>query len=184
MSDIVTLTPPLDDATVRALGVGTIVSITGRMIGARDQAHLRMIKALEAGERLPFDPSGAVMYYVGPTPSVSGLAVGAAGPTTSTRMDALVEPLFAAGVRATVGKGPRSDAAKESMKRHGAVYLAATGGAGALLGARIKKAEILAYEDLGPEALRMFEVEGFPAVVAIDVDGNDLFVSGPARFRA
>jgi len=183
MSDIVRLTPPLDDAQIRSLRVGTPVTITGRMIGARDQAHLRMIAALEAGERLPFDPAGAVMYYVGPTPSISGQAVGAAGPTTSTRMDALVEPLFAAGVRATVGKGPRSDAAKESMKRHGAVYLAATGGAGALLGARIEKAEVLAYEDLGPEALRMFEVRDFPAVVAIDVEGNDLFLSGPERFR-
>jgi fumarate hydratase subunit beta len=183
MSDIVKLTPPLDDATVRSLRAGTFVTITGRMIGARDQAHLRMIEALEAGQGLPFDPAGAVMYYVGPTPSVSGQAVGAAGPTTSARMDALVEPLFAAGVRATVGKGPRSDGAKESMKRHGAVYLAATGGAGALLGARIEKAEVLAYDDLGPEALRAFEVVDFPAVVAIDVEGNDLFVSGPAQFR-
>jgi fumarate hydratase subunit beta len=183
MSAVVNLTAPLDDATVRRLCVGTVVSIRGRMIAARDQAHLRMVAALAKGEKLPFDPVGAVVYYVGPTPPSGGHAVGAAGPTTSTRMDALVEPLFAAGVRATVGKGPRSAAAKESMKRHGAVYLAATGGAGALLGSRIVKADVIAYADLGPEALRVFEVRDFPAIVAIDAEGRDLFEEGPAAFR-
>jgi fumarate hydratase subunit beta len=183
VSDPVRLTPPLLEDAVRSLRVGTPVLITGPMIGARDQAHLRMIAALREGASLPFDPAGAVIYYVGPTPPTGGRPVGAAGPTTSSRMDSLVEPLFAAGVRATVGKGPRSPSAKEAMRRHGAVYLAATGGAGALLGARIEKAEVIAYDDLGPEALRVFEVTDFPAIVAIDAAGGDLFEEGPARFR-
>jgi fumarate hydratase subunit beta len=177
------LVPPLDADMVRTLPVGTRVLISGRLVGARDQAHLRLIAALAEGRELPFDPWGAIMYYVGPTPPSPGRAVGAAGPTTSTRMDALVEPLFAAGIRATMGKGPRNAAAKAAMKKHGAIYLAATGGAGALLGACIEKAQVIAYEDLGPEALRCFEVRDFPATVAIDADGNDLYELGPARFR-
>ena len=184
MSETVRITPPLDEETLARLVAGTRVLITGDVLGARDQAHLRMNEALARGEELPFDPAGAIMYYVGPTPGTGGRAVGAAGPTTSARMDSICEPLFRAGIRATVGKGPRTPRAKEAMRRYGAVYLAATGGAGALLGARIEEAETLAYEDLGCEALRRLRVRDFPAVVAIDLAGRDLFeeaVAGAGR---
>ncbi|MHC4247792.1 MAG: FumA C-terminus/TtdB family hydratase beta subunit [Planctomycetota bacterium] len=183
MSEPVRITPPLDEETLGRLAAGTRVLISGEMIGARDQAHLRMNEALARGQELPFDPRGAIIYYVGPTPGTGGRAVGAAGPTTSARMDSICEPLFRSGVRATVGKGPRTAPAKEAMRRHGAVYLAATGGAGALLGARIEKAEVLAYDDLGCEALRRLTVRDFPAVVAIDLAGRDLFEEGPAAGR-
>lgn len=183
MAGPVRITPPLDEATLRELCAGTRVLITGELIGARDQAHVRMNEALARGEPLPFDPEGAVIYYVGPTPGSEGRAVGAAGPTTSSRMDPLAGPLFAAGVKATMGKGPRTPPAKDAMRRCGAVYLAATGGAGALLGARVERAEVIAYEDLGPEALRRLVVRDFPAVVAVDLDGRDLFEEGPAERR-
>ena len=183
----VRIVAPLDEPTVRRLRAGARVLISGEVIGARDQAHVRMIEALEKGERLPFDPAGAVIYYVGPTPPGgppgAARAVGAAGPTTSSRMDSLTAPLLAAGVRATMGKGPRSREVVEAMHRHGAVYLAATGGAGALLGARIERAEVIAYEDLGCEALRRLLVRDFPALVAIDAEGRDLFEEGPAAYR-
>jgi len=181
MSEPVRITPPLDDETLGRLAAGTRVLISGDIIGARDQAHLRMNEALARGEGLPFDPKGAIVYYVGPTPGTGGRAVGAAGPTTSARMDSICEPLFAAGVKATMGKGPRGPDAREAMRRHGAIYLAATGGAGALLGARIEKVEVLAYEDLGCEALRRVTVRDFPAVVAIDAAGRDLFQRNPGR---
>ncbi len=183
MSEPIRITPPLDAETLGRLAAGTRVLITGEIIGARDQAHLRMNEALGRGEKLPFDPRGAIVYYVGPTPGSGGRAVGAAGPTTSARMDSICEPLFIAGVAATMGKGPRTSPAKEAMKRHGAIYLAATGGAGALLGARIEKAEVIAYDELGCEALRRLTVRDFPAVVAIDLEGRDLFEEGPTANR-
>ncbi len=179
----VRITPPLDEATLRDLGAGTRVLITGELIGARDQAHVRINEALARGEPLPFCPEGAVIYYVGPTPGGEGRALGAAGPTTSSRMDSLAGPLFAAGVKATMGKGPRTRGAKDAMRRWGAVYLAATGGAGAMLGARVERAELIAYEDLGPEALRRLVVRDFPAIVAVDLAGRDLFEEGPAERR-
>ena len=174
---------PLDDETVRSLEVGTRVVISGELIGARDQAHVRMVGALSEGRELPFCPVGAIIYYVGPTPGSEGRPVGAAGPTTSSRMDSLAGPLFETGIKATIGKGPRTAPAKEAMRHSGAVYLAATGGAGALLGARIVEAEVIAYEDLGPEALRRIVVEDFPAIVAVDATGRDIFEEGQARFR-
>ncbi len=174
---------PLDDETVRSLEAGTPVLISGLVYGARDQAHIRMVAALEEGRDLPFDPMGAVIYYVGPTPGSEGRAVGAAGPTTSSRMDSLAGPLFDVGIKATIGKGPRTAQALEAMRRTGAIYLAATGGAGALLGSKIVEAEVIAYEDLGPEALREMVVEDFPAIVAVDSHGGDIFEEGPARFR-
>lgn len=176
----VRITTPLDDEAVASLEVGTPVLISGLVYGARDQAHIRMVAAIKEGRPLPFDPVGACVYYVGPTPGSEGRAVGAAGPTTSSRMDSLAEPLFEAGVKATIGKGPRTAAAKEAMRRHGAIYFAATGGAGALLGSKITEAEVIAYEDLGPEALREIVVEDFPAIVAVDARGRDLFEEGPA----
>lgn len=186
MSDPVAIKAPLplDDETLGRLKAGMRVLITGELICARDAAHARMIKALDSGKPLPFDPRGAVIYYVGPTPGDENRPVGSAGPTTSARMDGLLEPLLEAGVRATVGKGPRTKAAKDALKRHGAVYFAATGGAGALLGSKVEKAEILAYDDLGAEALRRFVVRDFPAIVAIDTEGRDLFETGPAAYAA
>jgi len=175
MSEPLRITPPLDKGTLARLVAGRRVLITGEVFGARDQAHLRMNEALARGEELPFDPRGAIVYYVGPTPGTRGRAVGAAGPTTSTRMDAICGPLFEAGVAATIGKGPRGPDAREAMRKSDAVYLVATGGAGALLGSRIEKAEVLAYDDLGCEALRRLTVRDFPAVVAIDASGRDLF---------
>jgi fumarate hydratase subunit beta len=183
MSEPIRIAPPLDAEALGRLVAGTRVLITGTVIGARDQAHLRMNEALARGDDLPFDPRGAIVYYVGPTPGSDGRAVGAAGPTTSARMDAICEPLFSAGVAATMGKGPRTPPATKAMRRHGAIYLAATGGAGALLGARIERAEIIAYEDLGCEALRRLTVRDFPAVVAIDLAGRDLFEEAVARGR-
>jgi len=180
MSAPIRITPPLDAEVLSRLVAGTRVLITGTLVGARDQAHLRMNEALAAGEDLPFDPRGAIIYYVGPTPGSGDRAVGAAGPTTSVRMDSICEPLFSAGVAATMGKGPRTSSAKDAMRQHGAIYLAATGGAGALLGARIVKAEVIAYDELGCEALRRLTVRDFPAIVAIDLTGRDLFEEAAA----
>jgi fumarate hydratase subunit beta len=174
---------PLEDEALFLLEAGTPVLVSGLVYGARDQAHIRMVAALSEGRDLPFDPVGACIYYVGPTPGGEGRAVGAAGPTTSSRMDSLAGPLFDAGIKATIGKGPRTAPAKEAMRRTGAIYLAATGGAGALLGSRIVEAEVIAYEDLGPEALWEMVVEDFPAIVAVDSQGRDIFEEGPARFR-
>ncbi|MHC4201728.1 MAG: FumA C-terminus/TtdB family hydratase beta subunit [Planctomycetota bacterium] len=183
MAGPVRITPPLDEEALAGLRAGTRVLITGELIGARDQAHLLMNEALAKGDQLPFDPDGAVIYYVGPAPGGEGRPVGAAGPTTSARMDSVCGPLFKAGVKATIGKGPRTPPAKDAMRRSRAVYLAATGGAGALLGACIERAEVLAYADLGTGALWRLAVRDFPAVVAIDTEGHDLFEEGPAQFR-
>ena len=170
--------PPLDEATARALRAGTQVRINGTVYAARDAAHKRLVAALDRGEPLPFDVRGAVIYYVGPTPGAPGQVVGSAGPTTSSRMDSYAPRLLALGLRGMIGKGNRSPEVIEAMKRHGAVYLAATGGAGALLGRCIVAQEIVAYEDLGPEALRRFEVRDFPAIVAIDAEGRTMFAEG------
>ncbi len=169
------LTPPLDEALVRSLTVGTEVHITGCVYAARDAAHKRMIAALDRNEPLPFDVAGAIIYYVGPTPGGPGRVIGSAGPTSSYRMDAYTPRLLAMGLRATMGKGGRSREVIEAQKMHGAVYLAATGGAGALLSKCITQANILAYEDLGPEAVRRLEVVDFPAVVAIDAACNSMY---------
>jgi len=177
------ISTPLDERTLRSLAAGTRVLLSGEVFAARDQAHIRMLDELRSGAGLPFDPRGAAIYYVGPTPGAGGRPVGSAGPTTSGRMDSMLEPLLAAGVRATIGKGPRSGPAKAAMRRFGAIYLAATGGAGALLGSRIERAEILAYEDLGPEALRRLVVRELPLVVVVDTEGRDLCEELPPRFR-
>ena len=171
----VQIVPPLDEATARGLRAGTEVRISGIVYAARDAAHKRLVAALDRGEALPFDVAGAVIYYVGPTPGAPGQIVGAAGPTTSYRMDAYAPRLLALGLRGMIGKGNRSPEVIAAMRQHGAVYFAATGGAGALLGRCIVRAEIVAYEDLGPEALRRFEVRDFPAIVAIDAEGRSLF---------
>lgn len=177
--DPVALVPPLDEQTVRSLRAGDRVRLDGVLYTARDAAHRRIVEALERGEAPPFPLEGAAVYYVGPTPGRDGRPVGAAGPTTSYRMDAWTPALLARGVRAMIGKGDRAPDVVEAMQRCGAVYLAATGGAGALLARCIRSAEVIAWPDLGPEAVRRLEVEAFPAIVAIDSAGHSL--SQPAE---
>jgi fumarate hydratase subunit beta len=177
------LTPPLTDADVEGLKAGDRVLITGVLFTARDAAHKRLIELIESGRELPFDPRGQLIYYVGPTPAKPGRAIGSAGPTTSGRMDVYTPSLLELGVKGTIGKGQRSAEVLDSMKRHKAVYLAAVGGAAALIAKSIKKAEVIAYEDLGAEAIRRLEVEDFPAIVANDSSGGDLFKTGVEKYR-
>ena len=169
------ISTPLDDASVHKLRAGDAVRITGTLIAARDAAHKRMTDALRSGEPLPVDLRGQIIYYVGPTPARPGLPIGAAGPTTAGRMDAYTIPLLEAGLKGMIGKGNRSSEVIAAMQKHGAVYFAAVGGAGALLAACIKKYEILAYADLGAEALARMEVVDFPAIVAIDTLGGNVY---------
>jgi fumarate hydratase subunit beta len=167
--------PPLSEAIVRSLKAGDEVVITGTIYGARDMAHKRICEAIDAGIDLPFPLEGAIVYFVGPTPARPGRAIGAAGPTTSSRMDAFSPKLIAKGLRAMIGKGYRSDEVRDALQKHGAVHLSAIGGAGALLAQRITAAEIIAYEDLGTEAVRKLEVVDFPAIVAYDAHGNSVY---------
>ncbi len=177
------LTPPLTDEVLEGLRAGDKVLITGRIYTARDAAHKRFIEALERGEPLPIDLRGQIIYYVGPTPARPGMIIGSAGPTTSLRMDKYMEPLLKAGLKATIGKGYRSWRVVELLKKYKAVYLVATGGVGALISKRIKSAKVVAYEDLGPEAVRELWVEDFPAIVANDIYGGDIFRDGVERWR-
>lgn len=176
------ITLPLSAQDVRSLQAGDEVLLTGTLYTARDAAHKRICELLAAGSPLPFELEGATLYFVGPTPAQPGRPVGSAGPTTSTRMDAFSPTLIAHGLRGMVGKGDRSPAVVEAMKAHGCVYFAATGGAGALIARCIKSSEVVAWEDLGTEAVRRMEVEDFPVVVAIDCEGNNLYHTGPAAW--
>lgn len=174
----VQINPPLNDAEARALKAGDEVLITGVIYTARDAAHRRLVSLLERGEELPLDLEGQIIYYTGPTPPPPGRATGSAGPTTSSRMDFYTPPLLECGLKAVIGKGDRSDGVIEALKRHGAVYLAAVGGAGALLAERISAAEAILYPELGPEAVYRLEAADFPAIVAIDSHGADLYRFG------
>ena len=174
---------PLTASDVKKLRAGDRVLVSGVVYTARDAAHKRLVEALEAGQKLPFDLEGQIIYYVGPCPAKPGQALGSCGPTTSGRMDPYTPTLIARGLRGMIGKGSRVPAVVEAMRKHGAVYLAAIGGAGALAAKTVKKAEMVAYEDLGPEAIRRLEVEDFPAVVCIDAQGNDLYEAGKAKYR-
>jgi fumarate hydratase subunit beta len=169
------LTTPLSAEAAGELKAGDRVLLSGVIYTARDAAHKRLVTLLEQGEDLPFDPAGAVIFYVGPTPPRSGEVIGSAGPTTSYRMDPYAPALMAAGVRGMVGKGPRSDAVVQAMQRHGAVYFAAVGGAAVVVAQSIVAAEVIAYDDLGAEAIRRLEVRDFPCIVAIDSQGNSLY---------
>jgi fumarate hydratase subunit beta len=173
---------PLSEAQARGLKLGEVLRLSGVIYTARDAAHKRMIAGLEAGEPPPFPLDGALIYYVGPTPPKPGQVIGSAGPTTSGRMDAWAPTLIARGLRGMIGKGPRGVAVIEACRAHGAVYLAATGGAGALLARSITAAEVVAYEDLGTEAIRRLEVTDFPVVVVNDCRGGDLYQSGREQF--
>lgn len=181
--DAIRLTPPLSRNDTEALRAGDRVLIDGTIYTARDAAHSRLIKLIEAGGELPLDLEGQVIYYTGPTPASPGRATGSAGPTTSMRMDRHTRAILELGVRALIGKGSRGEDVAEALKRHGAVYLAAVGGAGALLGERIREAEPVAYEELGTEAIHRLRVESFPAIVAIDSHGGDIFVAGRERYK-
>ena len=166
---------PLDKEEVRALEAGDYVYITGTIYTARDAAHLRMSEALDRGEELPIDLNNNIIYYMGPTPAREGRAIGSAGPTTASRMDKYAPRLLDLGLTGMIGKGRRKPEVTDAIVRNGAVFFAAVGGAGALLSKCIKKAEVIAYDDLGTEAIRKLEVENFPVIVVIDSKGRNLY---------
>lgn len=166
---------PLTKSKVEDLKAGDYVYISGTIYTARDAAHKRMIEGLENGEPLPFDMEDQMIYYLGPTPNREGQVIGSAGPTTSSRMDRYAPALLDRGLRGMIGKGKRNEEVIQSMKKNKAVYFAAVGGAGALLSKCIKKSEVIAYDDLGTEAIRKLEVENLPVITVIDCEGNDLY---------
>ena len=173
---------PLTHEDARKLKSGDSCLLSGVIYTARDAAHKRLCELIEQGKELPFDIKDSVIYFVGPTPARPGEVIGSAGPTTSYRMDAYSPTLIKLGQTGMIGKGKRSQEVIDAMKEHGAVYFGAIGGCGALLSQCIKKAEVIAYEDLGAEAIRRLEVEDFPVVVVIDSEGNNLYETGPAAY--
>lgn len=175
---------PLTDEVVRQLHAGDEVLITGAILAARDQAHKRLCELLETGQPLPVELKGAVIYFVGPTPAAAGRPIGAAGPTTSMRMDAFSPMLFAHGLKGTLGKGYRSKAVREALGQYGGVHFATLGGAGALLSRHIIASEAVAYEDLGTEAIRRLTFNDFPAIVAYDCYGNSVYEIEPNAMHA
>jgi len=172
------LKPPLKESDVIRLKIGDRVSISGIMYGGRDAAHKNMVELLDKGQQLPVDMRGHIIYYVGPTPAPQGRPIGSAGPTTSGRMDKYAPRLYEYGVKATVGKGSRSETVVKSLMQHKALYLIAIGGIGATLAQRIKGAKVVAWPELGTEALWEFKVEDFPAIVANDINGRDVYKEG------
>ncbi|MBA4180527.1 MAG: fumarate hydratase [Anaerolinea sp.] len=183
MAEGVHLTTPLTDEVIDTLTIGTHVTFTGVIYTARDAAHKRLIELMKNGQELPVDLRGQVIYYVGPTPPRPGAVIGSAGPTTAMRLDPYTIPMLELGLKGIIGKGGRGPAIREAIKQHHAVYCIAVGGAGALLNRHIKSAEVVAFEDLGTEAIRRLGVEGFPAIVVNDCRGNDLLESGKAQYR-
>jgi fumarate hydratase subunit beta len=178
------LTTPISDIMAGSLHSGDEVLLSGVIYTGRDAAHKRLMALIEKGDTLPVDLQGQVLYYCGPTPAKPGRPIGSAGPTTSSRMDRYTPRLLAAtGLKGMIGKGERSGEVIEAMKKHGAVYFAATGGAGALIGKTVIASSVVCYEDLGPEAIYKLEVKNLPLIVAIDARGNDLFKDGPMKFK-
>jgi len=177
------ITLPINDDVIKRLRAGDNVLLTGMMYVARDSAHKRMVESLDRGEPLPFNIKGQTIYYMGPTPAKPGQVIGSAGPTTSGRMDIYSPKLIAAGLKGMIGKGMRSTAVKAAIKQYGAIYMAAIGGTGALISKTIKKAEVVAYAELGAEAVLRIEVEDFPATVINDIYGGDLYEEGKAIYR-
>lgn len=169
------ITSPLDEAIIESLHSGDPCLITGRILTARDKAHERIRQMLAISEPLPFNLKGELLYYVGPTPAKEGMAIGAAGPTTSSRMDPFSDMILSLGIKGMIGKGKRDRHTRELLGKHKAVYFSSIGGAGAYLSKRIKSSRIIAFEDLGPEAVFELYVEDFPAVVAIDIYGEDIY---------
>ena len=184
MMEPIRITAPLDAETARSLRAGDRVLLSGTVYTARDAAHRRLCELLDAGGEPPFELRGAVIYYCGPAPAAPGRPIGAAGPPSSYRMDLFVPRLMAAGMLGMIGKGPRSEEVRAALMARGGVYFAATGGAGALLARCVESAELVAYPELGPEALRRLVVRELPLVVALDSAGGDLYVEGPAAYLA
>ncbi len=183
MRNMKNLKPPLSDSVVRSLRAGDEVLVSGAIYSARDMAHKRLCELIDAGEELPFPLEGGVIYFVGPTPGRPGQVIGAAGPTTSSRMDAFSPRLIANGLKAMIGKGYRSEQVREALKEYGAVHLATIGGAGALLSQHITSAEVIAYEELGAEAIRKLQVVDFPAIVAYDCYGKSVYDNSFAKLQ-
>lgn len=181
---MIDLSSPLDTTVITSLTAGDQVELSGIIYTARDAAHQRLIALLDSGKPLPIDLHGQVIYYAGPTPPKPGAVIGSAGPTTSSRMDRYASRLIGeAGLSAMIGKGERGAVVIDAMVKYGAIYFAATGGAGALIARCITAAEIVCYEDLGPEAIYRLTVERMPLTVAIDARGNDLYKTGPQEYR-
>ncbi len=176
------VTLPLTEKTIESLKAGDNLLLSGVLYVARDAAHKRMSEALEKGEPLPFDIRGQTLYYMGPSPAPPGKVIGSAGPTTSSRMDVYTPRLLAAGLNGMIGKGVRSKQVRDAMKKHQAVYLAAVGGAGALISKTIIKSEVIAYPELGPEAVLKLVVKDFPATVINDIYGGDLYIEGKEKY--
>ena len=174
---------PLSEKVIANLKAGDNLLISGVLYVARDAAHKRMVEALDKGEPLPFDVKGQAIYYMGPSPAPPSKVIGSAGPTTSSRMDSYTPRLLAAGLKGMIGKGARSQEVKDALKKHKAVYLAAVGGAGALISKTIVKSEVIAYPELGPEAILKLEVKDFPATVINDIYGGDLYIQGKAKYQ-
>ncbi|QIN78518.1 Fe-S-containing hydro-lyase [Rubrobacter marinus] len=183
MADEIRLEAPLMREGNEALKTGDVVLLSGVLYTARDAAHARMKEAIENGDDLPFDPEGQIVYFTGPAPARPGHAIGPAGPTTASRMDPYSPLLVERGLKGMVGKGLRSEAVRDAMREHGCVYFGAVEGTAALLADRVKDAEVVAYEDLGAEAIRRLVVEDFPVIVVNDLHGGDLYLEGRERWR-
>ena len=183
MTDVKKITIPLDDKVITNLKAGDSVNITGYIYTGRDAAHKRLIELIENGQELPIKLKGQIIYYVGPAPAKPGYPCGSAGPTTSYRMDPYTPALLDRGLKGMIGKGLRSQEVIESMKKNKVVYFGAVGGAAALIARSIKKSEVIAYEDLGTEAIHRYYIEDFPAIVVIDAYGNNLYETEPPKYR-
>lgn len=177
------ITTPVSDETIEKMRAGDRVFITGYLLTARDAAHKKLVDLIKEGKELPIDIRGQIIYYVGPTPARPGKAIGSAGPTTSYRMDSYAPLLHSMGLKGTIGKGSRSEEVKEALKKYKAVYLAAVGGAGALISKSIESQEVVAYPELGPEAIIRLKVKDFPCIVINDMYGGDLYEEGKKKYR-
>lgn len=177
------ITTPLSDEVIAKLRAGDKVFITGYILAGRDSAHKKLVDLIKGGKELPIDIKGQLIYYVGPTPARPGKAIGSAGPTTSYRMDSYAPLLHSLGLKGTIGKGSRSKEVKEAMMKYKAVYLASVGGAGALISKSIENSEVVAYPELGPEAIRRMKVKDFPCIVINDMYGGDLYEEGKKKYR-
>lgn len=183
MAEAKNVTAPLTEETIKSLKCGDMVNISGIIYTGRDAAHKNMAEMIEKGEKLPVDWHDQVIYYAGPTPAKPGNVIGSCGPTTSGRMDKWSPLMMEQGLKGMIGKGPRSKEVVDAMVKHGVVYFAAIGGAAALIAASVKECEVIAFDDLGPEAIRRLKVENYPCVVAIDCEGNNIYEQGPAQFK-
>ena len=183
MANKIHITTPLTDEIISNLKSGDQVLISGTIYTARDAAHKKLVDSINSGENLPFDIKNAIIYYVGPSPKKPGDVIGSAGPTTSYRMDAYTPTLLDLGLKGMIGKGSRNKNVVESIKKNHAVYFAAIGGAGALISSTIKSSEVIAYEELGPEAVHKLTVENFPAIVVLDSNGNDLYIIEREKYK-